>query len=213
VWSEIIRLLEDPGLIQTEIDRRREAAQKADPLRRREEQLRREQAQVDKSSERLVTAYQEGLVTLAQLRQRMPALRKQTQTVESELQSLKMAAVDEAKYLQLAESLAGFRSKLRLRAEVLDIAVRQAILRLLVKEVLVGSDTITLRHSIPIPQSGSGSSGPVVPPSSVTGSMPNPGYLLRSGSPITAAGQHLPGDNPLSGQPIEHSDITPGRAR
>jgi len=30
VWSEIIRLLEDPGLIQTEIDRRREAAQKAD---------------------------------------------------------------------------------------------------------------------------------------------------------------------------------------
>src|SRR5207237_9512892 len=46
VWSEIIRLLEDPGLIQTEIDRRREAAQKADPLRKREEELRREQARV-----------------------------------------------------------------------------------------------------------------------------------------------------------------------
>ena len=37
VWSEIIRLLEDPELIQTEIDRRREAARKADPLRKREE--------------------------------------------------------------------------------------------------------------------------------------------------------------------------------
>ena len=108
VWSEIIRLLEDPGLIQTEIDRRREAAQKADPLRKREEELRREQARVEKSSERLVTAYQEGLLTLPQLRQRMPPLQKQTQAVESELQSLKMAAVDEAKYLQLAESLAGF---------------------------------------------------------------------------------------------------------
>ena len=59
VWSEIIRLLENPGLIQTEIDRRREAAQKADPLRKREEELRREQARVEKSSERLVTAYQE----------------------------------------------------------------------------------------------------------------------------------------------------------
>jgi hypothetical protein len=46
---------------------------------------------------RLVTAYQEGLVTLLQLRQRMPALQKQTQAVESELQSLKMAAVDETK--------------------------------------------------------------------------------------------------------------------
>ncbi len=182
VWSEIIRLLDDPALIQTEIDRRREAAQKADPLRKREEELRREQARVEKSSERLVTAYQEGLLTLAQLRQRMPLLQKQTHAIASELESLKMAAVDEAKYLQLAEGLAGFRSKLRVRAEVLDITLRQQILRLLVKEVLVGGNTITLRHSIPIPQSGPGSSGSPVPSSGVTGSRPNPGYLLRPGS-------------------------------
>jgi site-specific DNA recombinase len=97
VWSEIIRLLEDPGLIQTEIDRRGEAAHKADPLRKGEEELRREQARVEKSSERLVTAYQEGLLSLPQLRQRMPLLQKQTQAVEAELQSLKMAAMDEAK--------------------------------------------------------------------------------------------------------------------
>jgi site-specific DNA recombinase len=182
VWSEIIRLLDDPGLIQTEIDRRRETARSADPLRKREEDLRREQARAETSVERLVTAYQEGLVTLAQLRQRMPALQKQTQAVESELQSLKMAAVDEAKYLQLAESLAGFRSKLRVRAEALDIAVRQQILRLLVKEVLIGNDTITLRHSIPIPQSGPWSDGSPALSSGPGGSLPNPGYLLRSGS-------------------------------
>jgi len=186
VWNEIIRLLDDPRLIQAEIDRRREAAQKADPLRKREEELRREQARVEKSSERLVTAYQEGLLTLPQLRQRMPALQKQTQAVESELHSLKMAAVDQAKYLQLAESLAGFRSKLRVRAEALDMGVRQQILRLLVKEVLVGSGTITLRHSIPIPHSGSGLNGSPVPSAGVTQSRPNPDYLLRSGSHDTA---------------------------
>jgi len=182
VWSEIIRLLDDPGLIQTEIDRRREAARNADPRRKRQEELRREQARVEKSSERLVTAYQEGLLSLTQLRQRMPALQKQTQALESELRSLQMAAVDEAKYLQLAENLAGFGSKLRVRAEALDIAVRQQILRLLVKEVLVGNDTVTLRHSIPIPQSGPGPSGTPIPSAAVTGSTPNPGYLLRSGS-------------------------------
>ena len=142
---------------------------------------------MEKSSERLVTAYQEGLPTLPQLRQRMPSLQKQTQAVESELQSLRMAAVDQAKYLQLAESLAGFRSKLRVRAEAMDIVVRQQILRLLVKEVLVGGDTITLRHSIPIPQSGPGSNGSPVPSSGVTGSRPNPGYLLRSGSRLATA--------------------------
>ena len=75
--------------------------------------MARDLTRVLKSMERLVTAYQEGLVTLSQLRQRMPTLQKQTQALESELQSLKMAAMDEAKYLQLAESLAGFRRKLR----------------------------------------------------------------------------------------------------
>jgi len=184
----MIRLLDDPGLIQAEIDRRRDAARNADPLRKREEDLRREQARVEKSSERLVTAYQEGLVTLSQLRQRMPTLQKQTQAVESELQSLQMAAVDEAKYLQLAESLGGFRTKLRSRADTLDIAARQQILRLIVKEVLVGVDTITLRHSIPIPQSGPGPHGPLVPPACVTGSRPSPSYLLRSGNHFAPLG-------------------------
>jgi site-specific DNA recombinase len=182
VWKEIIRLLDDPQLIQAEIDRRQQAARSADPLRKREEELRREQARVEKTSERLVTAYQEGLVTLAQLRQRMPALQKQTQAVESELKSLKMAVLDEAKYLQLAESLGSFRSKLRARADSLETAVRQQILRLVVKEVLIGTDTITLRHSIPIPKSGPSSSGSPAPASGVTGLRPTPGYLLRSGS-------------------------------
>ena len=162
-------------------------ARNADPLRRRGEELHREQARLEKSTERLVTAYQEGLLTLPQLRHRMPNLRKQAQAIESELQSLEMAAVDQAKYLQLAESLGGFRTKLRVRAETLDVAVRQQILRLVVKEVLVGTDTITLRHSIPIPQSGPGSNGSPGPPSGVTGSRPNPGYLLRSGSHFATA--------------------------
>src|SRR6266446_1042059 len=37
VWTEIVRLLEDPQLLQCEIDRRLAAARKADPTKRREE--------------------------------------------------------------------------------------------------------------------------------------------------------------------------------
>jgi site-specific DNA recombinase len=182
VWKEIVRLLDDPKLVQGEIDRRRETAQNADPLRKREEELCREQARLEKSSERLINAYQEGLLTLPQLRHRIPELRRQAQAVESELQSLQMAAADQAKYLQLAESLAGFRSKLRLRAETLDVRERQQILRLLVKEVLVSVTTITIRHSIPVPTPGPGSINTPGPSSGTSGSLPKPGYLLRKGS-------------------------------
>jgi len=192
VWSEIIRLLDDPELVQSEIERRQTAARNADPLRKREEELRREQVRIEKGSQRLITAYQEGLVTLVQLRQRMPSLQKQAHAVEAELQSLEMAAVDQAKYLQLAEGLASFRGKLRLRAETLDIELRQQILRLVVREVLVGEDTLILRHSIPIPQSGPGSKGSPGLPSGTTGSGPGAGYLLRSGSHLTSACELIP---------------------
>jgi len=62
VWNEVIRLLEDPALIQGEIDRRRDVARNTAPFRKRQEELRREQVRIEKNSERLVIAYQEGLV-------------------------------------------------------------------------------------------------------------------------------------------------------
>jgi site-specific DNA recombinase len=187
VWAQIVRLLDDPELIQAEIDRRRDVARHSAPLRQREENLRREQIRLEKSIERILNAYQEGLVTLPQLRRRVPELRRQAQAVESELQSLEMAAVEETKYLQLAETLMTFRTKLRARAETLDVRERQQILRLVVKEILVGSDTLTLCHSIPIPPSRSGTSGSIPPTSGASTNPSRSGYLLRKGSHIAAA--------------------------
>jgi site-specific DNA recombinase len=93
-----------------------------------------------------------------------------------------MAAVDEARYLQIAETLATFRGKLRARAETLDVRERQQILRLLVKEILIDSATITIRHSLPVPPSRSGPSGTPTVSSGMLGAQSESGYLLRSGS-------------------------------
>ena len=64
VWREIIRLLEEPALVQAEIDRRLAEAQAADPLRHREQSLRNQQVRLHNSIERLLTAYQEELLSL-----------------------------------------------------------------------------------------------------------------------------------------------------
>src|SRR5437899_10002348 len=180
VWERTLRLLEDPTLVQAEIDRRKEAARNSDPRRQRSETLRREQARLGNNVARLITAYQEGLVSLVQLRQRMPELNKKSQAVESELQSLETAAVDQVRYLQLAESLDGFRIKLHERAKTLDVCERQQILRLIVKEVLVAADSLTIRHSIPIPQTGPVSNGPQPTGAHPFGASQKPSYLLRS---------------------------------
>jgi site-specific DNA recombinase len=73
VWAEVIRLLEDPALIRQELDRRLVAARDSDPAKKREQSLERELTHAGKAIERLLNAYQEGLLTIEQLRERMPA--------------------------------------------------------------------------------------------------------------------------------------------
>ena len=191
VWDQIIELLDNGMLIQAEVNRRMEAARNSDPRRQRMEILRREQTRLGTNITRLITAYQEGLVSLAQLRQRMPEVNKKSQAVESELQSLETAAVDQARYVQLAESLDGFRSKLRERARTLEVRERQQILRLLVKEILVGANNITIRHSIPVPQNGPVSQGSREAGLHTLGGPQPPSYLLRPWSNFSPAGQRL----------------------
>ena len=195
VWQEIVRLLEDPSIIQDELNHRLQAARNANPLKQRQDQLRRDHARLAKGMDRLLIAYQEGLVSLDQLRSRMPELRRQDQAAEAELQSLEAATGDQTKYLRLVETLAGFRTRLRARADTLDVPERQKVLRLLVKEVLVGRETITIRHSIRMPNSGPDPSRVPRPPNAPQPpptSQPGPCYLLRSGRHIAAAGEPLP---------------------
>jgi site-specific DNA recombinase len=151
VWTEVIRLLEEPTLIQQELDRRLTAARAADPTRQREQALHRDLVRVGKSIERLLTAYQEALLSLEQLRERMPGLRQREQTLRTELQAVTDQTRARAAYLRLAETLSAFLARMRVAAETLDITERQRIVRLVVKEVLVDGDTIVIRHCIPVP--------------------------------------------------------------
>ena len=64
VWTEVVRLLEDPGLIQSELYRRLAAAKTADLAKQRQKAVQRELAQARKSMDRLLTAYQEDLLSL-----------------------------------------------------------------------------------------------------------------------------------------------------
>ena len=185
VWREILKLLESPHLIQEELERRLAAARNASPVKQREENLQREFARVRKSMERLMTAYQEDLMSLDDLRRRMPELRKREQAISAELNAIESQLADRAGYLRLAETVTGFLARLRETAKTLDVAERQRIVRLLVKEIVVDDDTIVIRHSIPAPTESTEGSGPT----SRSKGRQSPGdasYLLRKGSNDTA---------------------------
>ena len=176
VWTRVLGLLDDPTLIQAEIDRRLQTLRAAHPATTRRDALQRDLTRAQNALRRLLDGYQEQLVTLDELRARTPELRKREATLQAQLDALDAELHDAETYLKLTETLDGFRARLSTSAENLTIEQRQQIIRLVVREVLIGEDDVTIRHSIPVP----------------TRDQP-PGYLLRSGSreePDPGAGPH-----------------------
>jgi site-specific DNA recombinase len=84
----------------------------------------------------------------------MPELRRRETTLRAELDALDTQLHDAETYLKLTETLDAFRARLSASAEKLTVERRQEIVRLVIREVLLGDDNITVRHSIPVPTNG-----------------------------------------------------------
>ena len=153
VWSQVTQLIRQPELLHKELERRLQLAQNNDPGAQRAEALEQQLTHTRTARERLIEAYQEQLITLEDLRERMPALHKREQTTTTQLDALNADLRDSAAYLRLAETLEGFLGRLDDRLEQLTTTERQQLTRLIVREVVVhgNEDKVTIKHSIPTP--------------------------------------------------------------
>jgi site-specific DNA recombinase len=136
---------------------------------------------------RLIKAYQEELISLDELRERMPPLRARETNLRSQLDAVAAQLVDREAYLKLAENLAGYLTRLDSNAATATVPERQRVLRLLVKNVLIGPERITIQHSIP---TGGTATPHPNPTDRDDDEEPAPSSSLRWRSPIPAAGQH-----------------------
>jgi site-specific DNA recombinase len=194
VWREVARLLEDPMLIEAELTRRLEAAQTAHPAKRHQDRIVSELVQLQRRAERLLTAYQEELLDLDELRRRMPALRQRETRLKAELESLRDQLADQSACLRLAHTLNEFLERLRTQAQNLDVLARQRIVRLIVKEIVVDNDSIAIRHSIPnSPRNSGGPTRDTGPETTAPGSGATTSSLLCTWRAEPAAGQRAAG--------------------
>src|SRR6266536_3311694 len=219
VWAEVRHLLEQPELVRAEIKRRLEAVRSQHPAARRREGLERELARVRAGTARLIEAYQEQLIALEELRERMPKLRKRETTLTAQLCALEAELHDAETYLKLAETLEGFLARLADGLDQLTVHEQQRVLRLVVREVLIGGeqDNVTIRHSIPTP-SGDGSPSCQLRGSSHRCPLRRPLHALRPHpvldhsclEPLADQAQHAPIRDPVLEEPLQPALIEPG---
>jgi site-specific DNA recombinase len=194
VWGQVTALLADPALVQGELDRRLTEMRVSNPTTSERARTERDLARTTKAIGRLVQAYQEDLLTLGELRARMPDLRARQTSLQGSIDALEAQLLDRETYLRLAEDLESFLARLHETAGTATVQDRQKVLRSVVREVLVGPERVIVRHSIPVRDH------PFL----------SPGYPLRWGSRLAVAGQRLP---PLRPRPVGPAMETPQRTR
>ena len=104
----------------------------------------------------MIEAYSEQLITIDELRTRMPRLRARETSLRGQIDALDAQLADRDAYLKLADDLEGFLAQLHGNAATATVEERQRVLRLLVKDILIGPEKITIRHRIPTRPGGSG---------------------------------------------------------
>ena len=86
--DHITGLLADPALIRAEISKRLEQARTSDPVTRQRKQLELALAKAGTSITAMVEAYSEQLITIDELRTRMPDLRAREASLRSQLDDI-----------------------------------------------------------------------------------------------------------------------------
>ncbi|MHB8440284.1 MAG: recombinase family protein [Acidimicrobiales bacterium] len=190
VWDHITNLLTDPALIRTEINNRLAQHRSADPATVQRKRIDAGLAKTSQTIKRLINAYQEELISLDELRSRMPDLRSREAGLRHQLDALDSQLADREVYLRLADNLEDFLTGLHDKAATATVTERQRVLRLLVKDVLVSPDKITIRHSIPV-RSNTGNRTTDTTETDSEGEM-SPDCQLRWRSLVAAAGQPRP---------------------
>ena len=150
VWEQIWALLNHPELIRGEIERRLQDYRQSSPVAERQDKVSQELVRREQQIDKLIDAYQEGLIDLAELRQRVPELQQRRQILQKELESLKLQALEQTRLMDVTFSMEKFVETLKNSAQNLSTEQKQKIVRTLVKQVVVDRETITIHHNIPL---------------------------------------------------------------
>ena len=150
VWSSLIEALNHPELIQKEISKRL-LELKSEPIMERQEILKKKIAVLNHESNRLLDAYQEGCIILSELKTRMSEIKKKINTYNQDL-STELSGLNQKQLLELNTAVSFFSKRLKDSYETLSIEEKRKILRILIKEILIGKEGITINHILPIQQ-------------------------------------------------------------
>jgi site-specific DNA recombinase len=151
IWEHVRNLLEEPERLVSQYMQFAKLAVSGDAYQQAQSaKLEQQLKQLSREENRLVDAYQAEVISLAELSQRRQALtgRRQAISVQQEEQRRQIESFGQSQ--QVLSDLRTFSEHIRSRLRDSSFEEKQAILQLVIDRVIVGENSLEIRHVIPL---------------------------------------------------------------
>ncbi len=147
VWNDACELLRNPKLLRKEYERRLATPGSSDG----EQSLTKQIGHAQRTVNRLIDAYADGVVDREEFEPRLKQTRKRLLDFETKLEALQSRAHEQTVLREALECLDNFSDAIHLNLDQADWTMRREILRTLVERVVVEPDQIRIVYRINFP--------------------------------------------------------------
>jgi site-specific DNA recombinase len=149
VWQAVSELLRNPQVLIDQYNQRQESDY-GTPEQQEQQRLKRRMAGLKRESQRLIDAYQSGVIELNDLKERRERVAEECRRLEERLNSLEQQRQGQQRQAALATTVEEFCRNISAALDNPSFETKQKILRLVVERVEFVEDQITIKHVIPI---------------------------------------------------------------
>ena len=155
VWAHIQQLLNDPATLLAQFEAfARQADEEVSAAQAVEQKWQARLCQLDREEQRLLDAYQAEAIEIAELKERREQIAGRRRVLAQQRDQQARLRVEQHTAREVWADLQSFCERTRARLEEATFTDKQRILQLLIERVIVGEDTLEIRHVIPLRRPG-----------------------------------------------------------
>ena len=148
VYNEIIQILQSPFLIREELKRREKESGNIEEIERQEIATKKELEKIIKERERLLDAYQSGLLDLASLSKRAHGLEKRKVELENEKRERQNLKLMKEIGLDWEKAFEAILTRVKQASTELLFSEKQKLVRLIVEKIIITQGEVKIMHCI-----------------------------------------------------------------
>jgi site-specific DNA recombinase len=150
-WQSVEQLLRQPKLILEHYHQWQHQAHESSLEYQEQRRLSQQLERLHAQPQRLLDGYQSGVLELEELQRRQERIAEREKLLQERLTAVACRLQQGAAQADVQEGIEAFAQRLQHALENPAFEDKQRILRLVIERIVVGSEEIVVKHSIPLP--------------------------------------------------------------